>query len=173
MNRKNFNSMFWGIAIILAGVLLIIDYYADLNISIIRLLISAAFIYFGIVILFRKQLFNSKGNIFFSDASYKIEKPEKEYSVVFSSGKIDLTGVSDDAKSIKLNVAFGEGVILLNPDKPVKIRLTSAFGEGVLPDGSTVNFGTTHYKSKNEQNKEYLVIDASVAFGEMTISFKK
>jgi len=164
--------MFWGIAIILAGILLIIDYYADLNISIIRMLVAVAFIYVGIRVLFKKQLFNSKGNIFFSDASYRIEEPEKEYSIVFSSGKIDLTGISEDAKNIKVKVAFGEGSILLNPNKPVKIRLTSAFGEGILPDGSAANFGTTYYKSKNEENKEYLTIDASVAFGEMIISYK-
>lgn len=173
MDKKRFNSMFWGIVILVIGVLLIVDYYADLHISIIRMIFAILFIYAGIMLTFGRSLFKSKGSIIFSDASYKIDNPEKEYSIVFSSGKLDLSEVSQQAKSVKVNVAFGEGRVLVDSKRPVKIKLSSAFGEGILPDGSSVNFGTNYYESKGESAENLLIIDANVAFGELVISNKK
>lgn len=173
MDKKRFNSMFWGIVVLLIGILLIIDYYADLHISIIRMIFAILFIYAGIMLTFGRSLFHTKGSILFSDASYKVDDPEKEYSIVFSSGKLDLSEVSESAGSVKVSVAFGEGRVYLNPSRPVKIKLSSAFGEGVLPDGSSVNFGTSYYEAGSSSEGKLLLVDANVAFGELVISNKK
>lgn len=170
--KKPFGKIFWGVAFIIIGLLIIMSTYFHINVPVFKTLFALVFIYLGVLIFTGGFSFRHNRTIIFNDRHFEADESNGEFNVVFGSGKIDLTKNSEYGKKIKINVAFGEGIFYIDPAKKYVIYMTSAFGQGVLPNNERVNFGSYTYKSENS-DKDSIIIDADVAFGNMEILFKK
>ncbi len=77
---------------------------------------------------------------------------------------------SGASEKIKLNVIFGSGKLILNPDIPSVVHASSVFGSASLPGQSVTFIGSTEYRMGEIQpDMAYLDIEANVIFGQFKV----
>lgn len=167
-----FNDFFWGILLIVIGVILLLKYILNINIPVFRTILGVLFIYIGITIIIGGTGIKDKSNIIFSSGRIKGSSIQREYNIIFGSGTIDLSDIEiiDETKKIEVNTIFSQGTIIIKEGTPVVIKASSAFAQARTPDGVNINFGDTTYKPKDfDSSKPYIEIDANVVFGNLEI----
>lgn len=169
-----FSGFFWGIVLILLGLSLIIKVIFNINLPIFRIGFAVLIIYVGIKILVGGRLCCFDNNFpVFNDTSVELKDlKNNEYNVIFGKGVIDLSkaSIQDKKIDIKINTVFGEGIVKINPELPIKIFVNSAFAEARMPDGNRISFGNYTYTSKTfKEDAKHLKINASVVFGSLKI----
>lgn len=172
-----FSGLFWGILLIVVGLIIIVKMIFKIDIPVGRILFSFFFIYLGISILIGGFGHKSQKRIMFDEqeidvCDYKINDDDNEYSVVFGKGNINLANIDiNETTKIGINVTMGEAVVLIDSDMPIKIRASAAFGSVRLPDGNEVNFGHEIFTTPSyDREKDCIKIKVNVAFG--AIKFK-
>lgn len=162
-------SYFWGIFLIGIGILMIIKYQFKLNISLPRIIIGVLFLALGVSMLMGGSVVRTRSNMIFHEGTVQVDKPEKEYNVVFGNMVIDLSTIpkEDLGDKIQINTVFGNALIKINPEIPTTVKVNSAFGSGNTPDGSTIVFGDHTYKIG--EDNPVLTIEANVVFGKIDI----
>lgn len=174
------SAIFWGIILIFIGLSLIVKVVFQIDFPIFKILLAVILILLGIKILFgdfhifRSISGGSGGETVFSERYFEQIPADNQFSAVFGSNKIDLTDIEiDEAKKIKVNVAFGNTEIILSNDIPVKIKVEVAFGSAKLPEGESGGFGATNYESPDYiEGTPALIIKGNVAFGELVIRYR-
>lgn len=166
-------EVFFGLLLIVAGVVFLLRYTFNLNIPVFRTLLAFAFIYLGVVLLFGGT-FNSKQEnlIIFDNKQVEYMERYDEYNIIFADGRIDLSGMVslEKNKKIEVNVIFASGEIYIDPDIPVIIKAETVFGETVLPRGQSNNFGTLTYQSPGAELEPVLQLETNVVFGQLKIT---
>lgn len=161
-----------GAFIVIMGISII----TGISIPIFRIIFGLFFVYLGIVVITKKRFFCSgkRGERYFNDERITVtnDSLEKEYSLLFGKGYYDFTALSaSNNKKIKISVAFGALEVKINKEDPVKIVITSAFAKASTPDGTVISFGSHEYTTTTfDKNKNYILIEADVAFGSLIIS---
>lgn len=175
-----FSSIFWGGILILWGILTIISGIFNLHIPTFSIIIAFVFIYVGIMVLsggFKVTGKADANTLVFSEGrmGYSDKNEDMEYNVIFGKGVIDLTKVQPDSQvNVKVHTVFGEGIVQISSDIPVKITANAAFGSANLPDESVTSFGKHIYKSANfNKDQKYLNIEADSVFGSLRIETRK
>lgn len=165
-----FNSIFWGLVLVAAGVLMIINYIFKLNIPVFKILVGLVLIYIGVYIIlgfkgWKIQSYYDGKTAVFSDMSIKPEKVESEYNIIFSKGEIDLSAMTeaDLNKHIDISAVFGSAVVKLPANLPVKVRGSAVFGSVTLPNKQSLGFGDIRYDSA--QGDSAIYIEANAVFG--------
>lgn len=165
-----FNAIFWGLVLVIAGVLMIINYIFKLNIPVFKILIGLVLIYLGVYIIlgfkgWKVQSYYDGKTAVFSDMSIKPEKVENEYNIIFSKGEIDLTNMKteDIGKHIEISAVFGSAVVKIPSDLPIKVRGSAVFGSVTLPNKQSLGFGDIRYDSSETDSAIY--IEANAIFG--------
>jgi len=65
-----------------------------------------------------------------------------EYNIVFGQGTVDLTDAKIPAgEKISVNTVFGNGIVLYDPKKAIKLTTNSVFGNVETPDGRATALG--------------------------------
>lgn len=172
-----FTGAFWGVFLIVVGVVLILNMIFGIRIPVIRILFALFLIFWGVSLLtginFRGH---GRNNAVFEEKDIAADGTHNEYSVVFGSSNVDLTGIrpGDAVKKIEISTVFGSSVVTIDPAVPCKIKVSSAFGAARLPDGNVISFGDYTYRSDNlkADTTAYLLIDVSTVFGETRIVTK-
>jgi len=167
-----FGGFFWGLLILLLGLSIILRAVFNLNIPLVRIFIAIILIYFGIRMLMGGG-WNRPAWVFSKTNISSTETVQKEYSVVFGSANIDLSGVAIDKDSVKseINVVFGSAVVKVNPNVPTKIILNSAFAGAKTPDGNTTAMGKYIYKTPSyKEDSPCLLIEADAVFSALEIT---
>lgn len=169
------SALFWGVLVIAIGLAMIIKTAFKITFSIAKVIIALVFIYFGVSIVLgifgvKPNMDTGSNNVIFNSANIMAVNDKNEYSIIFGSGDINLTTVTDLTRKIKVSSVFGSARVILNPAVPVRIKASSAFGRIQTPDGLTATFGE-HTYTAGDQNSAggVLQIDASSAFGNMEI----
>lgn len=176
-----FNGLFWGGILIVWGVCVIINSMFNIHIPVFRLIIAFVLVYFGVRILaggFKVKVSTEQNTVLFNEARISGQGTEnnKDYNVIFGKGVIDLSDLPATNQTVAANVnaIFGEAVIEINPDAPVRITANSAFGAASLPDESVTSFGKYTYKSLTYgKGNGALEIEASVVFGSIRFVNKR
>ena len=71
---------------------------------------------------------------------------------------------------IKINTIFGNSVIRISRNTPVKIKSDAVFAGASMPDGNSVAFGTIQYATDTfGVALNHLIIDAPVVFGAVQV----
>ena len=168
-----FSGFFWGVILIVIGILIIIRVFLKVNIPFIRILFSLLLIYIGVRILMGGFRLKSAGNtVVFSESRIEVTELSNEYNIIFGKGDIDLSKASpeDKGRRVKINTIFGRGEVKINPEMPVKIEIDCAFAEAKTPDGNQTFLGKYIYKTeKYSDDVNYLFIEADVVFGSLEI----
>ena len=168
-----FSGVFWGIVVVVLGILLILK-AIGLNIPVGKVFWGLLFIYIGISIIFWSfgGCSNKQGRMMYNDFKIEADGKQDNYSIIFGSGDIDLTKIDVKEKTVKVRVStvFAEGLIRLDPGIPAKVFVTSAFGGAVTPDKTDVAFGSYTYKNASyKEGSNYLDVEAHVVFAGLKI----
>ncbi len=162
-----FSRVFWGIVLIFFGIGVMLKIVLNIDIPLNQIFFSLLLIFIGIQIIFggfRPWNFDHTIHSF----HYNQSDNNNEFNISFGSGVIDLSDVSlsDGNADIRINTFFGGGCVVLNPDIPAQVKVTSTFGGATFPDGNSVSFGESYYKTPgfNKDNK-FLNINVNIAFG--------
>ncbi|MFW5804059.1 MAG: hypothetical protein ACOCWG_02390 [bacterium] len=165
-------GLFWGIFIIIIGVLIIIKVVFHIDFPIGKLLLGFFFIYLGIRIIIGGNLFKKNthtGNdVIFGETSFNKVDDNLEYNVIFSKGNFDFSSVDlkNQPVEIKINTVFGSSHIKLPKNTPYRIKVDAVFSGSRLPNGNSISFGSTFYESENfNVDSGYINIKADVVFG--------
>ena len=167
-----FSNLFWGILLIIFGLSIVLKALFKIDIPIFRIIIALILIYFGLKMLFGGffDRSNHHNSVIFNKGNFG--KSQSEYNIVFSSSKIDLRDISIENGSFysEINIVFGSGRLLINPEVPLKIKTENVFGESKLPDRSISFLGGHTYQSPTYSEGENCIqLDVNVVFGNFII----
>lgn len=166
------NSIFWGVFLLIIGVLIVLKYTLHLNISIFRIGIAIILIWIGITLIIGQWGIRDSSNIIFSERELRPETLEKEYNIIFGNGYIDLSSLlpSEFNKSIKIATVFSRTTLKIDQGKPIVIDIDCVFGSAKAPDGKVESFGRYLYKTPSvDISKEHLRIKADTVFGKLEV----
>lgn len=166
-------NCFYGVLLILLGILLLVRYLFKIEIPIFIISAAIIIVFVGVSFFINSPGTRSENNIVFSkNKTISAVKPGSEYSIVFSSGTIDLTKASPQnvGDKIKINNVFSNGVIKVNPQTPLVVRTHSLFAVTETPNDDLIFFGNTNYQSNNfKKDANYIEVEAKVLFGRLAI----
>ncbi len=165
-----FNTIFWGLILVIAGLLMIINYIFKLNIPVFKILLGLFLICLGVYLVigfkgWRHESYNDGKTTVFSEMSITPETVEDEYNIIFSKGEIDLSNISNEnlGKAIEISAIFGSASVRLPTNFPVKIKGSAVFGSVTLPNKQSLGFGEVKFQSSD--STEALYIEANAIFG--------
>lgn len=173
------SAVFWGIVIILFGLSLIIKEVFHINIPIFKIVFGLLLIYWGFRVLLSgiyKNGFSKDQDVVFGNKKFEYVETINSYDIVFGSGVIDLFKISENelSRTIKVDVVFGNGTILLNENIPTLVKMETAFGSVQAPGNSVNGFGEKVFTNATySPEKPHLLVKASSVFGRIDIQFKK
>jgi predicted membrane protein len=160
-------GVFWGIMILILGLLLIIRQLFNLEFPVGKVMIGVLFIGFGVKLLFfgpnhqrihRHQI--DEGSVVFGNKDMKYIEGQYEYNIVFSGSTIDLRDIEEiPGHQIEINAVFGEAKVLLDDYMKVDINSDAVFGAVKYPERETDNAADSNL------TKQRLRIQASAVFG--------
>jgi len=169
-------GLFWGVLLILIGLAAIFRVVFDVNLF--GVLFALFLIFVGVSMLIGKPwIFRHKQDdhhTLFDDRTV-LEQPHdhEEYNVVFGRSVYDFRNIKfpdNEPIRIKINTVFGNSVIRISKDTPVKIKSDAVFAGATMPDGNTVAFGSIQYATDTfGVALNQLVIDAPVVFGAVQV----
>ncbi|HEX3045753.1 MAG TPA: hypothetical protein VHY08_13430 [Bacillota bacterium] len=177
-----FSSVFWGVVLVLWGCALVLNVLFHLNIPVFRILIALIIIFWGIQLLFGwkgKPWYYSHSddhNIIFGQSTKNATPLTKDYNFIFSNGDLNVTEPNPEWINSKLevNTIFGSSVMKINPEIPAKIVTTAAFGHIITPDNQQSVMGDHVYQTPAlKENQPYLLIKATVVFGNMEVKLQR
>lgn len=173
--RNIFSSgLFWGLLLILLGVLFFANDYLEVNVNIFRVFAGISLVIIGIWLVntFRGvgyQQTERESTTLFSEADMHYIPGQQKYSVVFGSSHVDLTKLdSTKDKLIELSCVFGELFVKLNPDSNFEIVSNAAFASIKMPDfRKTPGMGSSSFNSPAlDRSKAFTTLKIDAVFGE-------
>ena len=169
-------GLIWGVFILLVGVALIIKVIFNVDFPVVKIFLGLFLVFLGLKVLLTKNDFmrghTGPNETLFSERVYNIPEKGKDYSVLFGKGVYDFTNVdlSDGDFRVKISTVFGESIIKIDGDMPVKIDTDAVFAGADLPDGNKSVFGSAQYVSDSwNSDTASLRIKADVVFGGLKI----
>lgn len=169
---KWFAEYFIGILFIVVGVAAIGKSFFNIGIPMFRLIVGTMIVLFGLSVIFIGFGFKNDRDIIFENGNIVVTDASNEYNIIFSRGKVDLSGYveTQKVKNLKINVLFGDGTIIISDKHAVVLNANAVFALAKLPDQSEIIFGSRKYQSRTiEQSEPHLNIEANVVFGRMEI----
>lgn len=172
------NVVFFGLLLIIAGALMIINYVFKLDIPIFKIILGLFFIYLGVRIAFGsnnwKFHYSDQKTAVFSDVNVDAAELLDEYAAIFSNATIDLTTLKEDmeGKKIEISAVFGSVLIKVKPDQPIVVKGSAVFGSVTTPDKHSTAFGEYTYHSASSSEKKPIYIDATAVFGSVTFKIE-
>jgi len=170
-----------GVLIILFGLGIIINVVFHVNIPIGKILFGLFLIYIGLKTILGGSfpspiiVHGPPGVAVFNDRTYHgLSSDSNEYNAVFGKAMVDLRGIElkEKVTRIKVAVVFGGAEVILDNNTPVRIKADAVFGGVQLPENVAGGFGSASYQSQNfEEDKNYLLIEASSVFGGIEIHY--
>ena len=178
MKMELFNNAFWGLLLIIIGILLVIKLLFNIQFPVFRVVIAILFIYLGLRILIGHQGFSwnmkngSENSAAFTEQTFHYNPEQNNYSCAFGSCSLDLSDISvTENKIIEISAVFGEFRLKINKDANYAIFSNTAFGNTLSPDNSSYGFGQRTYYSPNYKPElPHLTIKTNVAFGSIKIT---
>jgi hypothetical protein len=170
------SGIFWGVLIIVVGILVLIRVIFGVHIPIFSLIIGLLLIYFGVRVITGMSCSRRTKTVVFEDKKIEAVSGGK-YDVVFGRNTVDLTGIElkQGATRVEVNTVFGSSIVKIDPAMPVKIRASAAFGSAKTPDQGIAGFGEHTFKSdtfKQAEAQNYLLVILNVVFGSSEVVIK-
>lgn len=161
---------FMGIILSIIAVLLITKYYFNMNIPIIRTSIGLLVIGSGVLIMLGGFPGPGKNMIIFDSTVLQGNGADTEYTMMFSSGTLDLNETEVANQNLSASILFSNGRILLDPEIPAIIRVETVFARSVMPDSNPVFFGSSEYRTPSfKEGESFVNVKADVIFGNLSI----
>jgi predicted membrane protein len=172
-------GLFWGVLLVLIGLAAIFRVVFDVNLF--GVLFAFFLIFVGISMLIGKPwMFHgrkSDRDTMFEERAVNVQPPDNsEYNVIFGRSVYDFRNVKfpdNEPIRIKINTVFGNSVILIKKDTPVKIKSDAVFASASMSDGNSVAFGSIQFATDTfGVALNQLIIDAPVVFGAVQVKME-
>jgi predicted membrane protein len=167
------SGVFWGAVIVLLGISMLLKAVFHIDVPVFRIIFGLIIIWFGISLMTGWHGYASANTVVFSNLEvFPKENLKEGYSVVFGSARVDLSGadIKEKTVNVKLDTVFGETVIVVDKNMPIKVQVDSVFSGVRMPDGNTVAMGSMGYTSPGyKEGMNCLNIKADVVFGSLRI----
>ncbi|GIL16955.1 MAG: hypothetical protein BroJett040_07060 [Oligoflexia bacterium] len=179
--------MFWGVAFIVLGLIMILNYVFGFHLPIIKILFGVLLVYWGISIIFdsghwgfsvhgKKRQTETEAVFAHSTFKFNIENSEfpQKYDVVFGEGNLDLTDIDLKPNSrLEFNTVFGETQVFVKAKTPLRVLTKTVFGKASLPEQNINAFGEFTYASPGLKKEDPAIeIIANTVFGSFSIKEK-
>lgn len=180
--------MFWGILLLVVGLLIIIQHVFNINLPIIKILFGVLLIYFGLKLIFgsfgvkisgfKNTSISSDTEAVFAESEFKITNSDDgqintKYTTAFGNSRLDLTSINpnDLQEPIKITNAFGRTRIKTNPDHAILAKISVGFGTVKIRGQKLGSLGEIEYKSDNLSTNANppLRLEIDNAFGDIEI----
>ena len=159
---------FWGVLIVLIGVLYIINNIFGVNIPVWDILWPVVIILIGISMLFKHRGIKIESEVIFDEGDLEVSSESQDYNTIFGKSTYDFRKVklSKETINIEANTVFGSTEILIDEKIPMRIKASTAFGGVKLHDGNTVAFSEREYFTKAyKKGSPYVNVKVSAVFG--------
>ncbi|MDI9523882.1 MAG: hypothetical protein QM218_00070 [Candidatus Cloacimonadota bacterium] len=154
-----FGPIFWGILLLLWGISMILKGLNIVDLPLVKIFIAIVIILFGLRLLFGncgvKRCHHVRSSI--------VSSGNEEYTSVFGSQTVDLTGLAPDSKPLEITAVFGSSYVKLPNDIEFEIQPTAVFGSAIVPPKPTLDKPTIG-KVK---------IEATAVFGKVEFVYKE
>ncbi len=163
-------SVVSGIILLILGFVLLLSNILGIKINFFRLFPGVVLVILGIVILFGQ--FGGHHEVILDRKKIDINESLGEKNIIFAEGIIDLNDLPklESTEKIKINVIFGSGRLILNPEIPSVVHASSVFANLELPQHSVSFIGSTEYRLGDIQpNQPFLDIEINVIFGQLEV----
>jgi hypothetical protein len=166
-----FGGLFWGVLLIIMGILLFLNIVLRINIPIFQILVALFFVYIGLRIILGRRQRHYWNRWWGEDRHVDTTNPGDRHDTVFGRNDIDLTGIQlKETTHVEVNTVFGHSVVRIDPGTPTRILASAAFGSVRLPSGNAEAFGEYSWKSPGlDETKPCLVLHATAVFGSVRI----
>lgn len=169
-------ALFIGMFLVLGGLTIFVDVIFRIHLPFMRIMLGLTLIYLGVSILLRglnvrqPWLFSDPHSVIFQNTTLRPtanSADSRELNVLFSQGIIDLTALSpqDHDITLKVNVVFGNAIVVFDPRVPIKVIATSAFAGCRMPNGESMIFGERIYASPGYDRAPAIVLTLATVFG--------
>lgn len=175
-------SMFWGVAIIVVGLCVLVGAIFGINIPVFKILLGLFLVYMGIKVIFgaflldfslsaEKRSSDHEAVFAKSQFSYPNSKSAKEYVTVFGTSRLDLTNTVDiQGVELETVTVFGESEILVKKATPLRIESNTVFAKSELPGKNISAFGQFHYSTPGlKESEPALKLKVTSVFGSTKI----
>ncbi len=175
--KMHFWAIVWGSFFVLLGISIILKAFG-INFPFFRLAVACLIIFIGLKILLPGKFGGfvppqqTGRETMFAESVIAGPDVKGEYSVVFGSSKIDLTGIElkDETVRVKVDAIFAGSEVKIDRKQPVKITAAAVFGGVNMPNGTAAAFGTSTYTSDSyKEGQPHIAIDANAVFGGIDI----
>jgi predicted membrane protein len=171
MKKSANHSLFWGIILILLGILFTLNTFWDISIPVFRIVFSLFLIGLGLVLILGRFGFRRGDNsTIFSESRISYNPSEKSYGCIFGKLDLDLTTIDPNSNNeIEIFCNFGEVNVNISKDAGFMLETSTVFGETKIPE-KEYNFGTGKYQSSNySPDQPYLLLKTRVVFGTLRV----
>lgn len=171
MSKNSYNAAFWGIILIVLGIIFSLKTFWNINVPVFRIIISLILIGLGVVLILGRFGFRRGDNsTIFSESRIPYNPSEKSYGCIFGKLDLDLTTVDPGVnKEIEVFCTFGEVNVNIRRDSKFVIESNTSFGETRIPD-KEYNFGFGKYQSPGfSPDEPHLLLKTRVVFGSLKI----
>ena len=171
-----FNGIFWGVLFILAGILFIMRNYVNINISVFRLIFGFILLYIGFRVIFGGFIGKGKSDVMFDEKNIKYSSNNNEYNIVFGKGVVDLTNMTleGESKKVEISAIFGSAEVTIPSNLPIVITAGTAFGSVETPGNASHFIGDHKFMSTAYKDGEpFIKIEANAVFGSVEIYERK
>lgn len=165
-----------GLVLILFGISIILKVFLNIDFPVVKTLFALFLIAWGVWVLLGKHIcpvrcHGSNTTLFSECKSFNADG--KEYNVVFGKATYDFTKLDPadtEQRSKTIKTVFGESIVIINKDLPVRISAETAFGNVSLPNGNASFMGGQRWESDSAKTSENVVdIHVQVVFGNCII----
>lgn len=165
-----FSPAFWGVVLVFLGCSFLVNELLNIDIPIFTIIISALFIYLGIMLIRGKQNKKKMENLnMFGSHILDFSDVMDDYSNIFGEARLDLSKVViTENKNIDINCIFGDFKVNLSDKLNYRIESNTVFGKTQIREKATEGFGNLVYTPSHfDTDKPCLTIKSSVVFGNM------
>ncbi|NLJ07675.1 MAG: hypothetical protein GX437_08405 [Sphingobacteriales bacterium] len=172
MNKPMSQGIFWGILIIILGIVLLIKQLANLDIPVFRVMLGVFLVMLGIRLLFFDSFkfgHQSGGDVVFGNKEMRFDPEIKKYDCVFGSMTVDISNIDYSPEdNYEFNAVFGELNIVVNPKTYVKLKSDVVLGNIEIPQ-SVRSYG---YEDQVDSNSIMFKAKAAAVFGSIKFIVK-
>lgn len=116
-----FSGLFWGVLLIIMGLLSILRTVFNINIPLFRMGVALFIIYIGISMLINDFGFRTDKNMaLFEEKRFEVSDDYQEYNTIFGRGEVYLSNpdLLKERSKIDINTVFGSTIVMINPEFP-------------------------------------------------------
>ncbi len=174
-----FTRDFWGVFLVVVGLLALLKTYVDIQIPLFRLAVGVLLMWTGVVLLFGGgfRVDAPPGTVIMETRAVEVSD-SGEHSTVFGSSVFRVAEPAEgQVHLLKFDSVFSSTEIRVPREAEVQVKASSVFATVRTPDGESVSFGEHTYATagaprrgvKPDNADSLIIIEINAVFSSVTV----